>query len=160
MFRRSCFEHGEINQKVLAYKAIHISYDLYGIDVTSAHELAKGYTRSVYEILLYSLPESVRKDHDELVAVWKLNKILRTKATIKKNLIIGDLVQVYCKRAREKYGKWSDSQPVAAVNCEARMVSVPGSIGKNLKAAYKHIRHVIQSVSEVALLVKICDKYL
>lgn len=79
---------------MLAYKATRISKDPRGSDVASAHELAKGYTRSIYGLQPFLLPESVRKGQDELVAVQKLNKIVRTNAVGEKVPNIGDSVQV------------------------------------------------------------------
>lgn len=63
----------------------------------------------------------------------------------------------------EKYRKRSDSRPVVAADCEARMVFVPRSNGKHLKVAYEDILHAVQSDLEVALLVQsaidVCSSY-
>ena len=85
------------SSSLLAQQAIRISNDLYGNDVVSAHELAKGYTRPVQSGSLFHLPDAVSNAHDELIGKRKLNKILRTHAVVDKNVKEGDLVQVFRK---------------------------------------------------------------
>lgn len=96
IFVRLCSEHVDVIRKVLAYNAVRISNDLYGNEVASAHELEKGYTRMIQDDLPFSLPDSIQESHEDLVAVLKLNKILRSKAISESAPDIEDLLQVYC----------------------------------------------------------------
>lgn len=88
-----CSEHDDVNQKVLAYKAVWILNDLYDNGMASAHKLAKGFTRPIHDNLSFSLPDSLRESHEDLVAMRKLNKILRSKAITESAPNVGDLVQ-------------------------------------------------------------------
>lgn len=83
---------------MLPYQAICKYNDFYGSTEASEHELDKGYTPPVYKRLLFSLPESVWKGYDELIAVQNLNKSFCIKATNKKVSNIGHLDRVYRKR--------------------------------------------------------------
>lgn len=128
--------------------------DLYGNDVTSAHELLKGYTRPIYKSLSFTLLAYIRKRHVELVAVQKIIKALRAEANNKKLPDIEDLILKYCERAVEKYGKKSGTKPVAAINCAARMVPVLAPDGKNLRSAFECICDAVRSDFELAILVQ------
>lgn len=86
---------------MLAYKTVFIFNDLHDSDLASAHKLDKDCTRPTYESLSFSLSASVRKVCDVLVADRALNKIFRTKASNENFPSIGDLAQVYRKRARK-----------------------------------------------------------
>ena len=78
----------DVSTKLLVLQATRVSNDLYGNDVASANELAKGYTRLLIHVSLFHMPQDVRVAHQELLAKRKLNKILRTNA-IKETAVKG-----------------------------------------------------------------------
>ncbi len=59
----------------MVQQALRISNDLYGNDVMSASELAKGYTRPVQPgNFPVQVPPEIRKAHETLLAKRKLTK--------------------------------------------------------------------------------------
>eukprot|EP00171_Calliarthron_tuberculosum_P001315 IDg1315t1 len=130
---------------VLVQRALRISNDLYGNDVMSANELAKGYTRP---ILTGQVPEIVPNElleaNSKLQAKRKLTLILRSKSTSSPPISIGDTVQVYIKRENEKRGKWSSPKPVLEYDKISHTVSVPGNNGRKIRAAVEDTRVAIQ----------------
>lgn len=154
IFLRLCAENNNVNQKVLAFQSVRISNDLYGNDIASAHELAKGYTRPIDCCLPFHLPDSVRDGHEDIIAVRKINKILKSKSIIDKSLKLGDSVQIFHKMRGEKRGKWSSPRPVLNIDESSKTVLVPGSHGKTIKAAFEDIRHSIPPKLDFAICVQ------
>lgn len=110
----------------LEVQAIRISNDLYGNDVMSANEPAKGYTRPIHGKHPMMLVPELREAHDKLLAKRKLTLILRSKAVKNLPIHVGDTVQVFIKHQNEKRGKWSDDKPVLSYDHQSRTVTVPG----------------------------------
>ena len=87
-----------IGDEVIAQQATCISNDLYGNDLCSSYELAKGFTKPVEIGTLPKLvPEDLVKARDTLLAKRKLNLILRSKSTTDTPIHVGDEVQVFIK---------------------------------------------------------------
>ncbi len=87
-------------------EALRISNDLYGNDVMSAHEQAKGYTRPIYSgSPAFEIPTEIVNAHNTLLAKRKLTLILRSKSVQRHHLSEGDLVQIYVKQLNSKRGK-------------------------------------------------------
>lgn len=80
IFQQLYSENEEVIRKVLAHRAVWMSNYLYEKDVASAHEVAKGYTRPFDVTFPVSPPDSLREGYKDLVAVRKINKILRSEA--------------------------------------------------------------------------------
>lgn len=56
-------------------QAIRISNDLYGNDICSAHELAKGYTRPILSNSYSSkVPDEIDQAYKDLIAKNKINE--------------------------------------------------------------------------------------
>jgi len=126
---------------LFAQQAIRITNDLYGNDVMSANELAKGYTRPIEAgVSLKSLPEEIVRAHDTLMAKRKLTKILRSKSVQEEQISSGDMVEVFIKREKEKRGKWSAPKPVLEFDPMSGIVVVPGTSGKKISAAVEDVR--------------------
>ena len=93
----------EFSETLAAQQAIRISNDLYGNDVCSSHELAKGFTRPIES---GSLPKIIAKDVEKAreipIAKRKLNLIVKSKSTTVTPVRIRDLVQVFIKLQHEK----------------------------------------------------------
>jgi len=129
---------------LIVQEALRICNDLYGNDVMSAHELAKGYTRPIHPSgPLVVVPDDIQAAHDTLIAKRKLNLILKSNATHDIPLASGDLVQVFIKLEKEKRGKWSSPRPILTFDKPSGIVTVPGSNGKVIKAAIEDTRHAI-----------------
>lgn len=126
---------------VLVQQAIRITNDLYGNDVASAHELAKGYTRPVINGSVPScVPSEILDAHANLLAKRKLTLILRSKATAYEDFSPGSVVQVFIKTGKEKRGKWSGNKVVLAFDRASMIVAVPGANGKKINAAVGDVR--------------------
>ena len=143
-----------VDKKFLALQAVRISNDLYGNDIASSNELAKGYTRPVSPSSPIKLPASIAEAHDELIAKRKLNAILRSKATVDKHIQVGDVVQVYRKMENAKRGSWSESKPVLSYDPKSQTVTVAGSKGKYVKAAIEDVRIAVSDSIDVAVAIQ------
>lgn len=135
--------------RLLVSKMFRISNDLYGNNIASAHELAKGYTRPVTLDMPLLLPPELRNAQAELSAKRKLNLILSSNSITEPPIRVGDLVQVYIKLQNQKRGSWRTLQPVLTYDSDSRTVTVPGSHGCKRQAAVEDVRHAV-SASELA----------
>ena len=133
-----------VSEALATQQSIRIFNDLYGNDICSYHELAKGYTiptepgRSPEKV-----PEDIAKARDNIMAKHKLNLILRSKSTTDLHLKVSDLVQVFIKLQNEKRGKWSYPKPILGYDHASRIVTVPGQSGRKIKAAVEDVRFAI-----------------
>lgn len=130
--------------KLAAQKAVSISNDLYGNDIMSAFELAKGFTNPVaskpQECIV---PDDVRDARDKMQARRKLALILRSKAVQELPISVGDMVEIFQKREHEKRGKWAAAKPILSVNHDARSITVPGKSGHCITVAVEDVRPAI-----------------
>lgn len=134
----------EDHQKLLIQQALRISNDLYGTDVCSAHELAKGYTRPIASgEFPATIPEEILNAHHELIAKRRLTLILRSKSITDIPLHVGDQVQIYIKQQHEKRGKWSSPKVAISFDSEMGTVTVPGKNGRFVRAALEDVRPAI-----------------
>lgn len=121
--------------------SLTILNNLYGKDLLSANELAKGYTRPINGGAFPSeMPSQIHDAKETLRAKRKLNLILRSKSTQDEHIRAGDLVQIYIKQQHEKRGSWSAPKPVLAFGATSNTVTVPGSEGCTIKAAVEDAR--------------------
>ncbi len=131
----------ETDSFVLIYQALRISNDLYGNDVASSHELAKGYTRPVlHGKTPMRVPEEIISAHEQLLAKRKLTLIMRFKSTKDSIVRPGDMIQVDVKKDSAKRGKWLSPRPVLHYHPESFTVTIPGERGRTMKAAIEDIR--------------------
>jgi len=136
------------SHKALIYQALRISNDLYGNDIMSANEMAKGYTRPLYNGKApVFVPIEIMEAHQNLKAKRKLTMILRSKACTDERFSPGQLVQVFIKQGKEKRGKWSSDKPVLSYDDESRSVTVPGASGRKIVAAVEDVRPAIEKDS-------------
>ena len=142
------------DRKLHALQAIRISNDLYGNDIASAHELVKGFTRPAIPGHPSNLPPEILEAHDLLVAKRKLNAILRSKATVDKQIKEGDLVQIFVKHSNAKRGAWSLAKPVLKYDSESQTVTVAGAKGKYQKAAIEATRFAVPQEMDVAVAIQ------
>lgn len=135
----------QIPPELMAYRAIRISNDLYGSDVLSSFELAKGFTKPLDEKDgLNVISNDLIDAHDTIKAKRKLNLILRSNALTEPQVGVGDLVEVFIKRQHEKRGKWSPPRVVLSYDPSSRTITVPGSHGKTISSAIEDTRFAIQ----------------
>lgn len=145
IFLKLSFEKPEELGALFVQQAIRITNDLYGNDIMSSNELAKGYTRPVESgMSLNYLPKEIVEAHDALVAKRKLTKILRSKSVQTPDINPGDMVEVFIKLEKEKRGKWSAPKPVLDFDPTSGIVTLPGTSGKKIKAAVEDVRSAIQ----------------
>lgn len=109
----------DLNWEVLVYHLVQIFNDLHGNGVASAYELAKGITRPEDDYISFLLPDDILNGHEDLIAVWRLNKILKSKSISDKHVKMGDLVQKFGKKSGEKRGLWSSPKLMLDVNLNA-----------------------------------------
>ena len=140
MFLKLTEAHPNVNEEVISIRAINISNDLYGNDVLSSFEQAKGYTKPIGGNTPNTIPKDIIDAQEQLSAKRKLALILRSKATIEENISVGDMIEVYHKTGMNKKGIWSTPKIVLSVDYESRTVTVPGRAGKRSTVAVKDIR--------------------
>ena len=144
----------DCKQSLCVQQAIRISNDLYGNDVLSAQELAKGYSRPLESgVIPKSLSQDLIDAHQTLLAKRKLTLILRSKTFDEIPIAVGDLVQVFIKKQNQKRGKWSQNKPVLAYDFPNRTITVPGSNGRKICAAIEDVRPAIRD-NELAAAVQ------
>eukprot|EP00178_Gracilaria_changii_P016470 TRINITY_DN4728_c0_g1_i1.p1 TRINITY_DN4728_c0_g1~~TRINITY_DN4728_c0_g1_i1.p1 ORF type:complete len:805 (-),score=91.02 TRINITY_DN4728_c0_g1_i1:529-2943(-) len=140
---------------LLIQQSLRICNDLYGNDVLSAYELAKGFTRPVVSTSTPTpVPAEMVEAHQSLVAKRKLTLILRSKATTEIPLSVGDMVQLFVKHQHQKRGHWSSAKPILSYDRASRTVTVPGAHGRKISAAIEDIR---PAVSKDELAARIQD---
>ena len=95
-----------VTEDIIIQQTFRISNDLYGNDVMSSHEIAKGYSRPVMSGgPPLSVPDELYRAHETLIAKRKLNLILRSKPSMSTPIKVGDMVEVFIKLQKEKRGK-------------------------------------------------------
>ncbi len=131
----------DLHQSIFINKAVRISNDLYGNDVMSANELAKGYARPIRSgDSPTDIPKDIIDAHDALQARRKLTLVLRSKSVHETPVQVGDTVQVFFKRDHEKRGSWSAPRTVLSYDHSSRTVTVPGKNGRTVSAAVEDVR--------------------
>jgi len=147
-----------VNGKILVNQSLRISNDLYGNDVMSAHELAKGYTRPIENgNVPRCVPKEVVQAQEDLKAKRKLTLILRSKTSRDDKVKPGTLVQVYIKTDKQKRGTWSGVKPVLSFDAESRSVTVPGSSGRTICAAMEDVRLALETDGFANAVRDACD---
>lgn len=136
----------DASERLRVAQMFRISNDLYGNDVASSNELAKGYTRPIADTGLHPLPQEIQDAHQELIAKRKLNAILRSHAVTEPSIKVGDVVQIFVHHEHQKRGTWSEAQPVLKYDPKSRTVTVAGSKGRYRKAAVEDVRHAIDNI--------------
>lgn len=132
-----------ITADILAIQAVRISNDLYGTDVISSFEMAKGLHRPVIgDAEVKSVPHEIVEAHVDIKARRKLNRILRSHSHEYGPFKICDMVQVYVKADNTKRGSWSSARIILSINYDASSVVVPGRAGRRMSAAFKDVRAV------------------
>ena len=102
-------DDSNVNEKQIAQQSIRMSNELYGSEVCSAFELAKGFTRPIQPgSELKFVPDGVINARDTLIAKRKLNLTLISISTSDIPVKIGDMVQVFRKLQNETRGNWSN----------------------------------------------------
>ena len=100
-----------LDNTVVGQQSIRISNDLYGNDVMSAYELAKGCTRPLVSGCPTVVPDAFQISHDILVAKRKLTLILRSRSVPEQSISPGGLLQVFVKLPRQKRGNGQYPSP-------------------------------------------------
>lgn len=129
-------------------QVMHVSNNLYGNDIVSSYELAKGYTIPLTEDRsMLQVPKEKIDAHNVLKAKRKLNLILRAKSVNNPSISIGDLVDVFIKLSHQKRGKWTGPKKVLSVNLEAQSITYAGKRGKKCTTALEDVRVAIENGS-------------
>lgn len=104
----------------------------------SAYELAHGFTKLLndYPTLL---PDDLHQAHEMLAAKRKLAHIPLSKAPKHLGIAPGGTVEVFVKHANHKRGSGSSPRTVLDINYNNGSVTVPGSYGHHIQAAFKDV---------------------
>ena len=141
------------NESLFVQQALRIS-TLYGNEVMSAHELAKGYT---YPIVIGTspvpVPDEIVSVQEQLTAKRKLTRIMRSKAIKDEPVVTGDLVENFIKHDKEKRGSWTSPRPVLSYVPESQTVVFPGKNGRKRTAALEDTRKAVLQ-DELAIKVR------
>lgn len=160
IFTRLKSSNPDADKQLLALQSVRVSNDMYGNDVISSFELCRGFSKPVLPMSSpVEIPDDIRNAHDELIAKRKLNLILRSKSSTKPELSVGDNVQIYVKNQPHKRGRWLSHRPVLSIDLDAETVTVPGSHGHTIKAAFEDtrivnidddlVKSIIESIDEI-----------
>lgn len=129
---------------LLIQQALRICNDLYGNDVLSAYELAKGFTRPVVSLSPPTpVPDEIIHAHQALLAIRKLTLILWSKAISDIPLTVGDIRQVFIKHQHQNRGHWSSKKPFLSYEHATPTVTVPGAHSRKLPAAVDDTRPAV-----------------
>lgn len=97
-------------------------------------------------------PEDVTQAQEELEVKRKLTRILQGKSSSNPTSSVGDFVEVFVPDGKQKGGKWSSLNIVLKYSHKSRTITVPGTTGKTLKAAFEDDRHAFSNDSLVSLI--------
>ena len=75
----------------------------------------------------------------QLEAKRKMTRILHTKAISEVQVAVGDLVEVFVKREKEKRGKWLTPRSVLSIDRASGSLTVPGAHGRTMTAAFEDV---------------------
>lgn len=100
----------EGSSELHALRAVAVSNDLYGNDVMSSFELAKGFTKPVADGSVCTIPEDVVDAHNRLQAKRKLALILKSKATTEPHVATGDMIKIFFQYRHEQEGQVVDTK--------------------------------------------------
>ena len=104
----------DVSHELLAMRAVSVSNDLYGNDLMSSFELAKGFTKPVIHRSITEIPDDVVNAQIKLQAKRKLALILKSKATFEELISVGDMVETYNATGMNKRGVWSTPKDLSA----------------------------------------------
>lgn len=85
-------------------------------------------------------PLEILTSHDTIQAKWKLTLILRSKSTNDSLISIGDMIQIFIKKYKEKRGKWSAPKPVSEHDWQNHTVTVPETSERKNRLACEDTR--------------------
>lgn len=91
------------------------------------------------------------------MAKRKFNKIPRSKSTTDPILNPGYLVQVFIQNAHEKRRKLLSPRIISQIDQSAGTVTIPGSNGHKITAAFEDSRHAITHDDFATSIVKLID---
>lgn len=86
------------------------------------------------------VPNGMSIAQKNLQARRKLTKILRSKASKEIPLSVGQLVEIYMKKDKDKRGFWSATQAVLSVDYSELSITVPGKNGQPKPVGFEDIR--------------------
>lgn len=127
-----------MSTELAAMQAVCISNDLYGSDVISDFDMAKGFIRAItISSQVSEIDSDVIDAQLQLEANYKFTMILRSKAITYLQVQVGDLVEVFVNRDRKKNCNWLTPRSVLEIYRSSGTLTVFGSMGRTLKAAIK-----------------------
>ena len=109
MFLRLTSE-GSLSPKLADMQSVRISNDLYGSEILSSFEMAKGFSRPVtVSSQVVEIDPVLVEAKIQLEAKRKLTRILRSKATTNLHVSVGDLVEKFCQKRQRKERQMVDT---------------------------------------------------
>lgn len=124
-------------------RAVAARNELCGSNLLSAYEMAILFARPILSgagSTVRTIPPEIVEAQKMLPAKRKLTRILRSKSKTDPALAIGDLVEMYVKRASEKQGKWSSPCVILTIDTSYWIVTVPTSHGRTMQHAFEDVR--------------------
>lgn len=107
----------------------------------SAYELIHGFCKPMINDIK-RMPLDVLIAQHTLESKLKLARILRSKSPNFQPVAVGDLIEIFI-RSCNKNGKWTSPRTILSIDMHSGTVSLPGSNGKTVKAAFEDIRPAI-----------------
>eukprot|EP00173_Palmaria_palmata_P002678 Plantae.Rhodophyta-Palmaria_palmata.ctg2798.p1 GENE.Plantae.Rhodophyta-Palmaria_palmata.ctg2798~~Plantae.Rhodophyta-Palmaria_palmata.ctg2798.p1 ORF type:complete len:702 (+),score=86.29 Plantae.Rhodophyta-Palmaria_palmata.ctg2798:107-2212(+) len=129
---------------LLIARMFDISNILYGNGYLSAYESAKGYSKPIKSGgSPVVVPKELTEAQEEFIAKRKLNLILKSKNVYDIDISVGQLVDVYVKKANEKRGEWILQKKIISFDRSSGIVTIPGKKGRVLKCAIEDCRYSV-----------------
>lgn len=134
--------NADLDPRLISYCAVRISNDMFGSGVLSAFELYRGVSKPIMQGKgTIKILDRLIKPHEPIIAKRKLHLMLRSKSPDTNiTLKIGDLVQLFIKVPTDKRGKWTNPHPLVHYEKRVEAITVPGSNGKTISAAFEETR--------------------
>ena len=146
------------NAELAAVQAVPISNDLYGSDILSSFEMAKGFTKPVVsDAQARPLHPDLMNAQLQLEAKRKFTRILRSKAIDNTPVAIGDLIEVFVRHGKNKKGKWLSPRCVLSIDPRSGSLTVPGSSGRTITAAFEDVRAAMNTDSFATIVQESID---
>ena len=158
IFLRLRHANPDESAEVSAVRAVTISNDLYGNDVMSSFEMAKGFTKPVDSRSVKAVPADILEAQDKLKARRKMALILKSKATKDVSFSVGDMVEVYSNTGMNKKGKWSTPKIVLLVDKQSGNITVPGKNGRRAIVAAEDARLALPDDSLASAVQRAIDE--
>lgn len=125
-------------------QTVPISNYLYGSDTLSTFETSKVCRNPIItNFNLLPIPEDIMYAHEKLKGSRKVNPVLRSHNCDCPSVCVRNLVRVYIKTDKAKYGRCITTGPVPSIDLASGSLTVSGSNGHIITNTFQDTTHGI-----------------